>query len=64
MEDITNILVTGGGAPGAPGILNALRADKNLKLFSCDVNAITAGKFLADDYFTVLRGDDSQLAVK
>lgn len=59
MENITNILVTGGGAPGAPGILNALRADKNLNLFSCDVNAITAGTFLADNYFTVLRGDDS-----
>jgi len=57
MENITNILVTGGGAPGAPGILNALRTDKSLRLFSCDVNPITAGKLLADEYFTVFNGD-------
>ena len=57
MENLTNILVTGGGAPGSPGILKALRADKSLKLFSCDIHEISAGKFLADEYFTVLTGD-------
>ena len=33
----THILVTGGGAPGAYGILTALRGLNRVKLFSCDI---------------------------
>ena len=53
-----NILVTGGGAPGAPGIINALKTNANLTIFSCDNSEKTAGKLLAHGYFTVPMGDD------
>ena len=59
METIGPILVTGGGAPGAPGIIKAIRAKApELKIFSCDLLDQTVGKILANDYFTAPRGDD------
>ena len=53
------VLVTGGGAPGAPGILNSIKkALPAIKLFSCDFNQHTAVKRRADSYFTVPMGTD------
>lgn len=57
MEDIKNILVTGGGAPGAPGIIKALHSSK-YKIFSCDNRSSTIGSLLAQHSFTVPFGDD------
>ncbi|NNJ55863.1 MAG: ATP-grasp domain-containing protein [Bacteroidia bacterium] len=53
-----NILVTGGGAPGAPGIINALKSDPAITIFSCDFSEETPGKHLAHGYFRVPMGDD------
>lgn len=51
------ILVTGGGAPGAPGILYSIKkAFPKATLFSCDFNEDTAGKLIADSYFRVPLG--------
>ena len=59
MENMsTNVLVTGAGAPGAPGIIKALREKGIYTIFSCDVVDETAGKHLSDGYFTVPRGDN------
>ena len=59
MENLGSILITGGGAPGAPGIIKAIQsAAPKLKIYSCDLLEQTAGKILASDYFTVPRGDD------
>ena len=59
METLGPILVTGGGAPGAPGIIKAIRTKApELKIFSCDLLDQTVGKILANDYFTVPRGND------
>ncbi|MBR9859217.1 ATP-grasp domain-containing protein [bacterium] len=52
----THILVTGGGAPGAAGIIEALREIKELKISSCDIRDDVIGKVLADDFFTVPPG--------
>ena len=61
METIKNILVTGGGAPGAPGILKAiLESNTDITLFSCDIQEHTAGKLLAHHYFTVPVGDSPE----
>lgn len=61
METIKNILVTGGGAPGAPGILKAiLESNTDITLFSCDIQEHTAGKLLAHHYFTVPAGDSPE----
>lgn len=57
METLERILVTGGGAPGAPGILKAIAAEApHLIIYSCDALEETAGKLLADGYFTVPLG--------
>ncbi len=52
-----HILVTGGGAPGAYGILNALKTHGNIKLSACDAKDHVIGKQIADDFFKVPQGD-------
>tara|TARA_B110000879_G_scaffold193005_1_gene259487 strand:- start:3788 stop:4822 length:1035 start_codon:yes stop_codon:yes gene_type:complete len=57
METIKRILVTGGGAPGAPGILKSIAKEApELTIYACDAQSETAGKLLADGYFTVPLG--------
>jgi carbamoyl-phosphate synthase large subunit len=58
MENMRKVLVTGGGAPGAPGLIKALTSDKNY-LVSCDYREDTIGKLLANNYFTVPFGDSA-----
>ncbi len=53
----THILVTGGGAPGAAGIIGALKG--KFKVSSCDQNPRVIGSELADDFFTVPHGSNS-----
>ena len=61
MEALSTILITGGGAPGAPGIIKAIQAEApKLKIYSCDVLEQTVGKILANDYFIVPRGDSPE----
>lgn len=60
MGSVKNILVTGGGAPGAYGILNALKETGQYRLFSCDIQAEVVGEQLADDFFTLPAGDDPE----
>lgn len=63
MDDLTKILVTGGGAPGAPGILHSIKnGNPNIVLYSCDVQEHTVGKLIADRYFTVPMGTDPNYA--
>lgn len=63
METLKRILVTGGGAPGAPGILKAILDNAPyLRVYSCDVQQHTAGKLLAHHYFTVPLGSDPNFA--
>ncbi len=59
MDDLKNIsvLVTGGGAPGAAGIIQALRKGGIGRILSCDIRQDVVGKVLADDFFTVPPGD-------
>jgi carbamoyl-phosphate synthase large subunit len=57
MVNLTKILVTGGGAPGSSGIINALREDKSISIVSCDIQNNVVGKSLADDFFQVPAGD-------
>ena len=57
MEAIKRILVTGGGAPGAPGILKSIAKEApELTIYACDAQSETAGKLLADGYFSVPLG--------
>lgn len=48
-----NVLITGGGAPGAAGIIHCLRQDNHIHITAVDVNAESAGRLLADDFATI-----------
>lgn len=58
MQQPIRILITGGGAPGAAGIIKCLRQDASIHITAVDMQSATAGKLLADDYGTVPAGDD------
>ncbi|MEO5945801.1 MAG: ATP-grasp domain-containing protein [Chitinophagaceae bacterium] len=45
-----NVLMTGGGAPGAAGIIKCLKKEKLFKIFVADANGDAIGKHLGD-YF-------------
>jgi carbamoyl-phosphate synthase large subunit len=51
MDNVNKIpvLITGGGAPGAAGIIHCARKSGNYKLIAADVRPFTVGRFLADD---------------
>jgi carbamoyl-phosphate synthase large subunit len=44
------ILMTGGGAPGAAGIIRCLRQEKKFRIIAADANPNAAGRYLADDF--------------
>jgi len=50
--------MTGGGAPGAAGILNCLRADPSFHITMADANPGAIGKNLCDDFETIPFGMD------
>jgi carbamoyl-phosphate synthase large subunit len=50
--------MTGGGAPGAAGILNCLRADPSFHITVADANPGAIGKYLCDDFETIPFGTD------
>src|SRR5687768_3147159 len=45
--------MTGGGAPGAAGIIHCLKTYPGLKITAVDANPNAIGKFLADDFLQV-----------
>ncbi|HEV7782530.1 MAG TPA: ATP-grasp domain-containing protein [Chitinophagaceae bacterium] len=48
-----NILMTGGGAPGAAGILNCLHQNKTFEITVADANPGAVGKYLNNDFETI-----------
>ncbi|MCO6495967.1 MAG: ATP-grasp domain-containing protein [Bacteroidetes bacterium] len=52
------ILITGGGAPGAEGIIRCLRQIPNAFVIACDKNPEAYGKYLADAFFQIPDADD------
>lgn len=52
------VLVTGSGAPGAPGVLRCLQLDPSLDIVLCDANPSAVGKYLARDFFVVPHASD------
>jgi carbamoyl-phosphate synthase large subunit len=53
-----NILMTGGGAPGAAGILECLRQDASLHVTIADANPHAVGRYLHGDFSVIPRADD------
>ena len=48
-----NILMTGGGAPGAAGILKCLQEDPSFNIIVADANSNALGKYLNKDFETI-----------
>lgn len=53
-----NVLMTGAGAPGGPGIIKCLQTSKQLNLTVCDINEEASGRFLNDEFFLGLSAND------
>ena len=53
-----NVLMTGGGAPGAPGIIKCLRKGSFIELTTCDANPNAVGRYLHPDFFAIPKADD------
>ena len=59
-----HILVTGGGAPGAVGILKALKTAGYHNISCCDVRPNVAGSLLSTDFFQLPYGNHPSYAEK
>jgi carbamoyl-phosphate synthase large subunit len=53
-----NVLMTGAGAPGGPGIIKCLQADERIDLTVCDVNPEASGRFLNKKFFQGISASD------
>lgn len=57
-----NILMTGGGAPGAAGILKCLRQEKSFHIIAADANPNAAGRYMSHDFATIPFASDPSFA--
>lgn len=63
-EQTINILMTGGGAPGAAGIIKCLRKEKLFKIYVADANADAIGKHLGDHFEQIPLADNPDFVEK
>lgn len=60
MSSTINILMTGGGAPGAAGILKCLQQEKTFHITIADANPNAVGRYMNSDFETIpFAGDPS-----
>jgi carbamoyl-phosphate synthase large subunit len=57
-----NILMTGGGAPGAAGILKCLQQEKSFHINLADANPNAVGRYMGFDFETIPFAGDPSLA--
>jgi len=55
-----NVLITGSGAPGAPGIIKSLRNnnERKINIIGVDVNPRNSGIYLVDGFFKIPKPND------
>ena len=58
MDSKITVLMTGAGAPGAPGIIKALLTDDEIDLHVADMNSGATGKFLAKNFHLIPKATD------
>jgi carbamoyl-phosphate synthase large subunit len=56
--DLINVLMTGAGSPGGPGIIKAISKSNEVVLHVADMNSNAAGRYLTK-YFHLIPGADS-----
>lgn len=54
--------MTGGGAPGAAGILKCLRQEKSFHIVTADANPNALGRYMSKDFETIPFADDPSFA--
>jgi len=59
-----NVLMTGGGAPGAAGILKCLQQNEVIHVTVADANAAAIGRYMAGDFETIPLASDPMFAEK
>ena len=59
-----NILITGAGAPGGPGIIRALSKSESYNVLGTDINPYAAGRSFTKDFFINLKADDNNFIYK
>ena len=64
IESKINILMTGAGAPGGPGILKCLLADKNINLTVGDINPRASGGMIHDSFVILPKASDENFTNK
>lgn len=64
MGDRINILVTGAGSPGGPGILEAIKTDKRARLYAADANSYASGRFFIDRFEQIPRAEKVEFVPK
>jgi len=58
MGSVINVLMTGAGSPGGPGIMRLLHGIEGIKLFTADMNDISTGRFLSENFFQIKSASD------
>src|ERR1700694_3745392 len=53
-----NVLMTGAGAPGAPGIIKCLQKETTIKLTVADADENAVGRHLVNDFVQIPKGKD------
>src|SRR6476646_3261675 len=53
-----NVLMTGAGAPGGPGIIKCLLSDPSINLVVADADPCAIGRYLHDKFIQVPLADD------
>lgn len=53
MDDKIKILMTGGGAPGGPGIIKSLQKDERIELHVADMNPNASGSHLSKNFHLI-----------
>ena len=61
MVDKIKVLMTGAGAPGGPGIIQALKKDNNIHLHIEDANPNSSGRYMSVDcpFYKLPKASDS-----
>lgn len=63
MDNLIQIIVTGGGAPGIAGTISALRNNPDgtlFKIITTDIYADVVGKYLADSFYQIPPPEDDE----
>ena len=53
-----NVLMTGAGAPGGPGIIKALQKDDRINLIVADADELATGRFLNKSFYKIPKASD------